>query len=319
MTKLKEAIKNPLLQFNEVETDKGLLTWSEDELAVGIQVYVDNLPAPDGEYKTADNVVLVANGVVTEIKPIEVEAEPEVETIPVKAEEVEAEPANDIVAELEAKANPGVAESASKAAKSVNLLSGFKKLISPTGIAIAAVAVVMAVLVVTKIKKLKEDLDVVIELNKTTAGAAEQIVNLSLLSRKYKELGDNIKDKKQFLTDYADAIENTGIEIKDLNDAEDVFITNTDKYIESLKKKAKAQGAYNLLVKETEKYLEERAKLEAKLADKVSRLPETTPEGYTSLGIDKLKRKLAELDANYNKKTEYYSNYNKKREALKAF
>ena len=103
MSKLKEAIKNLLLQFNEVETDKGLLTWSEDELAVGIQVYVDNLPAPDGEYKTADNVVLVANGVVTEIKPIEVEAEPEVETIPVKAEEVEAEPAKDIVAELEAK------------------------------------------------------------------------------------------------------------------------------------------------------------------------------------------------------------------------
>lgn len=83
--------------------------------------------------------------------------------------------------------------------------------------------------------------------------------------------------------------------------------------------KAKAQGAYNLLVKETEKYIEERAKLEAKLADKVSRLPETTPEGYTSLGIDKLKRKLAELDANYKKKAEYYSNYNKKREALKAF
>lgn len=226
-------------------------------------------------------------------------------------------------AKLEAKANQKVAESIAKSAKSVNLLSkawsyckktldaawsGFKRLISPTAIAIAAVTAAIALLV-KKIKKLKEDLNVVIELNKTTAGAAEQIVILSLLSRKYKELGDNVKDKKQFLTDYADAIGNTGIEIKDLNDAEDVFINNTDKYIESLKKKAKAQGAYNLLVKKTENYLEERAELEAKLANKVSRLPETTPEGYTSLGIDKLKGKLAELDANYKKKAEYYSKY----------
>lgn len=226
-------------------------------------------------------------------------------------------------AKLEARANQKVAESTAKSAKSVNLLSkawsyckktldaawsGFKRLISPTAIAIAAVTAAIALLV-KKIKKLKEDLNVVIELNKTTAGAAEQIVILSLLSRKYKELGDNVKDKEQFLTDYADAIGNTGIEIKDLKDAEDVFINNTDKYIESLKKKAKAQGAYNLLVKKTENYLEERAELEAKLANKVSRLPETTPDGYTSLGIDKLKGKLAELDANYKKKTEYYSKY----------
>ena len=214
-------------------------------------------------------------------------------------------------AKLEARANRKVAESTVKSAKSVNLLSkawsyckktldaawsGFKRLISPTAIAIAAVTAAIALLV-KKIKKLKEDLNVVIELNKTTAGAAEQIVILSLLSRKYKELGDNVKDKEQFLTDYADAIGNTGIEIKDLKDAEDVFIDNTDKYIESLKKKAKAQGAYNLLVKK------------AKLANKVSRLPETTPDGYTSLGIDELKRKLAELDANHKKETEYYSKY----------
>ena len=226
-------------------------------------------------------------------------------------------------AKLEARANQKVAESTAKSAKSVNLLSkawsyckktldaawsGFKRLISPTAIAIAAVTAAIALLV-KKIKKLKEDLNVVIELNKTTAGAAEQIVILSLLSRKYKELGDNVKDKEQFLTDYADAIGNTGIEIKDLKDAEDVFINNTDKYIERLKKKATAQGAYTLLVKKKENYLEERAELEAKLANKVSRLPETTPDGYTSLGIDKLKGKLAELDANYKKKTEYYSKY----------
>lgn len=216
-------------------------------------------------------------------------------------------------AELEAKANQKVAESTDKAAKSVNLLSKawakFKKLLSPTGLAIAAVAAAIAVLV-TKIKKLKEDLDIIIELNKTTAGAAEQIVTLSLLSRKYKELGDNVEDKKQFLTDYADAIGNTGIEIKDLNDAEDVFINNTDKYIESLKKKAKAQGAYNLLVKEMENYLEEKTELEAKTAVSGAFIPLFPGLFGNVLTISKYrnKRKLANLEANHNKKTDFLSN-----------
>ena len=216
-------------------------------------------------------------------------------------------------AELEAKANQKVAESTDKAAKSVNLLSKawakFKKLLSPTGLAIAAVAAAIAVLV-TKIKKLKEDLDIIIELNKTTAGAAEQIVTLSLLSRKYKELGDNVEDKKQFLTDYADAIENTGIEIKDLNDAEDVFINNTDKYIESLKKKAKAQGAYNLLVKEMEKYTEEKAELEAKTAVSGAFIPLFPGLFGNVLTVSKYRnrRKLTNLEANHNKKTDFLSN-----------
>lgn len=216
-------------------------------------------------------------------------------------------------AELEAKANQKVAESTDKAAKSVNLLSKawakFKKLLSPTGLAIAAVAAAIAVLV-TKIKKLKEDLDIIIELNKTTAGAAEQIVTLSLLSRKYKELGDNVEDKKQFLTDYADAIENTGIEIKDLNDAEDVFINNTDKYIESLKKKAKAQGAYNLLVKEMEKYTEGKAELEAKTAVSGAFIPLFPGFFGNVLTVSKYRnrRKLTNLEANHNKKTDFLSN-----------
>lgn len=73
MSKLKEAIKNLLISFSEVETDKGLLTWEEDaQLEVGYKVYQDGQPAPDGEYKVDNKVFVVVDGKVAEIRDMEV-------------------------------------------------------------------------------------------------------------------------------------------------------------------------------------------------------------------------------------------------------
>lgn len=92
MSKLKDSIKALLLQFSEVETDKGILTWEEDgEIMVGYAVYIDSEPAADGEYVAGENVIVVAEGKVTEIKPVEMPAEepkPEEPVEPVQTEEV---------------------------------------------------------------------------------------------------------------------------------------------------------------------------------------------------------------------------------------
>lgn len=106
MSKLKEAIKNLLLQFDGIATDKGELTWNGDEqLKVGDEVFIEDQPAPDGEYKTADQVVVVAAGVVTEIRPVAEPEEPVAEEI--VAEEVtpevtveEVNPVADLEAEM---------------------------------------------------------------------------------------------------------------------------------------------------------------------------------------------------------------------------
>lgn len=102
MSKLKEAIKNLLLQFDGIATDKGELTWNGDEqLKVGDEVFIEDQPAPDGEYKTADQVVVVAAGVVTEIRPVAEPEEPVAEEI--VAEEVvepEAEPEAEMISKL---------------------------------------------------------------------------------------------------------------------------------------------------------------------------------------------------------------------------
>ena len=72
ISKIKEAVKKLLLQFSELETDKGILSWEDDlPLDVGMAVYINDLPAPDGEYVYEDKCFVVVEGKVTEVKPVE--------------------------------------------------------------------------------------------------------------------------------------------------------------------------------------------------------------------------------------------------------
>ena len=96
--KIKEMLKSILLQFDGVQTDKGMLTWNGDkQLEVGDEVYLDEKPAPDGDYVVDDKVFEVKDGKVEEIKVKEMEDEkPEnLETEPEKPEGTEDKPAPD--------------------------------------------------------------------------------------------------------------------------------------------------------------------------------------------------------------------------------
>lgn len=94
MSKLKNSIKALLLQFSEIETDKGILTWEEDgEIMVGYAVYIDSEPAADGEYVAGENVIVVAEGKVTEIKPVEMPTEDPKPEEPVEPAQAAEEPA----------------------------------------------------------------------------------------------------------------------------------------------------------------------------------------------------------------------------------
>ena len=91
MSKIKEALKRLIMEFNNLSTDKAELYWKEDsELMVGYKVFVDGdgerIPAPDGEYVSDENVIRVEGGVVTEIESRDKEETPE-ETPEVPQEE----------------------------------------------------------------------------------------------------------------------------------------------------------------------------------------------------------------------------------------
>lgn len=95
-----------LLKLAQVETDKGVLV-AEDELAEGIEVFVENEagelePAADGEYVAEDKVFVVAEGKIAEIRDKEAEPEKEPTNEPEnEPENMEGEDAEKI-AQLEA-------------------------------------------------------------------------------------------------------------------------------------------------------------------------------------------------------------------------
>ncbi len=99
--KVKLTLQKLLLQFGEVSTDKGLLEYTGEELVVGAEVFIDGNPAPDGEYKIAeDKVIVVADGKVAEIKEPAPEPEPQ-EPEPAPEVPVEAATEEDLVMVIE--------------------------------------------------------------------------------------------------------------------------------------------------------------------------------------------------------------------------
>ena len=125
MSKIKDALKRLLMEFNTLSTDKAELYWEEDtELMVGYKVFVEDesgnkVPAMDGEYISDENKIKVAGGVVTEIEkkevddvPVEVPAEVPAE----KKEDVMEEPAK----EEPAKEEPAKEEPATEQPKDDN-------------------------------------------------------------------------------------------------------------------------------------------------------------------------------------------------------
>ena len=110
MSKIKDALKRLLMEFNTLSTDKAELYWEEDtELMVGYKVFVEDesgnkVPAMDGEYISDENKIKVAGGVVTEIEkkkiddvPAEVPAEKKEDVMeePAKEEPAKEEPAKE--------------------------------------------------------------------------------------------------------------------------------------------------------------------------------------------------------------------------------
>ena len=115
MSKIKEALKKLLLEFNSLSTNIAELYWEEDtELMVGYKVFVEDesgnkVPAMDGEYISDENKIKVEGGVVTEIEKKEIDDMP-AEVPAEKKEETMEEPAVEDPKEEPAKEEPATEE-----------------------------------------------------------------------------------------------------------------------------------------------------------------------------------------------------------------
>lgn len=125
------------------------------------------------------------------------------------------------------------------------------------------------------------------ELTKLSSqSASEKIVRLKQLSDGYKQLGDNLNSKKKFVNEFADELAEMGIKMTDVNDADKIFIEQTDKYVNALMARAKANAIKDKATEDYKKYLENEAVLEEQLADAIAKRNAGTPDlgFWNSLG-----------------------------------
>ena len=104
LKEIKFSLKKVLANFGQVETDKGVLEFVGEEMAVGSEVYINGEIAPDGEYLTPDGkTVVVEAGLIKEIKePVTEEMQDETVDFQAEIDEIKAQLASlvEIVDEL---------------------------------------------------------------------------------------------------------------------------------------------------------------------------------------------------------------------------
>lgn len=101
------------------------------------------------------------------------------------------------------------------------------------------------------------------ELGELSGAVAKQIIDLQVLSQKWKELGENAFAQKKFLKDNREELDKTGLAINSIDDAQRLLVDNKDEYIAYLNEKAMAEAAYNLAVRSTEEALKNQLEAEA--------------------------------------------------------
>lgn len=130
------------------------------------------------------------------------------------------------------------------------------------------------------LSKLNKEL---VELSAQTA--ADKVVRIKELSEAYSKLGDDLNAKQEFVAQYKGELEDMGIAMGGVNDADKVFITNTTAYVEAIMSRAKADALRTKASEEYSTYLEEQAQLEIELAEAIAKKNAGAPDksGWVNL------------------------------------
>lgn len=157
-----------------------------------------------------------------------------------------------------------------------------------------------------------------------TKQIGEEIANFNKLSHAYAKLGDDAKAKEKFLSDYRDEINETGVSVHSVLDADNLFIKNTDAFIESIKQRASALAGMKLASEKYGEAIEKEIKNKAKIEklnselELVKQAPENRTWYINNVGGDpvhitkngmiaELQRQIRELDGtNLRKEGDLY-------------
>ena len=87
----------------------------------------------------------------------------------------------------------------------------------------------------------------------------DQIAKIRSLQEQWDHLGNNLKEKREFIKDNADEFRKMDVAIKDVDDAENLLVKNTPAFIEAMALRAQAAAAQELAAKEYARMLSAQA------------------------------------------------------------
>lgn len=122
------------------------------------------------------------------------------------------------------------------------------------------VAIPMAVAAIEKLvkrnKEANENIKQVAEIGK------DSVAGIMSLASGYRKLGDDMEEKKKFIEENAEAVAGLGVAVNSVNDADNLFIDNTDAFVKSQMLRAQASAARQKAEELAKKLLEKKLKLE---------------------------------------------------------
>ena len=102
-------------------------------------------------------------------------------------------------------------------------------------------------------------------LKKDGYGIGEQIAKVKELQMQWRALGGDLKARKQFIVDNKDAFDDLGVQVNNVNDAENLLVTNTTALTDALSMRARAAAGMKLAAEAYEKALIKQQEVEEEI------------------------------------------------------
>lgn len=136
----------------------------------------------------------------------------------------------------------------------------------------ASVAIVGLIALISKMSsKSAEAAQSLRQINEKAAeGASEPIVMFKKLQKSWSDLGSDLASKQQYIIDNADAFKELGVQVGSVDEAENLFVTHADTFIDSIIKRAMAAAIMDVAAEKYKKALDKMFDAES-MPDKVLR------------------------------------------------
>ena len=164
------------------------------------------------------------------------------------------------------------------------------------------------------------------EIKNANDNYAENIVTLRRLSTEWKKLGNNMKEKQQFIKDNKAEFDKLDVSIRNVHDAENLLVNNTNAIRDALYARAKATAAMQVAAEYYGKAIQKQFEFEEKYGSKPGGWQTFFAGGITGwfketvLGEEDketretLKHIRPKIESQVGKEKAYYENVNVKNE-----